>query len=330
LAFGCWVLILISMAKPVLGRGLSALLGASSASKPAPPPAVASADPTASPAKPAAETAAVNPRDRVLRVAIQRVQPCSFQPRKDFPEEALLELSQSIKEQGILQPMIVRPRGVNFELIAGERRLRAAQMAGLTEVPVLVMEADDRKLLELALIENLQREDLNPIEEAMGYAQLIEQFHLKQEEAADRVGKSRAAITNALRLLKLPTEIVTLVRERRLTVGHAKVLLGLETAAQQQSVAQRIMAEGLSVRETEAALSTVAVIPPTELGSSTPSRPVGKSRDAHVEDLENKLRERFGGKVAIKYQKGKGSLQVYFHNDDDFERILKVVGISID
>lgn len=318
------------MAKPVLGRGLSALLGASSASKPSPAISGPSTETTAGNQKAAPESPGMDPRDRVLKVAIQRVQPCAFQPRKDFSEETLRELTQSIKEQGIIQPMLVRSKGVNFELIAGERRLRAAQLAGLTEVPVIVREADDRKLLELALIENLQRENLNPLEEAFGYAQLIEQFHLKQEEAADRVGKSRAAITNALRLLKLSPEVQAFVRDGRLSVGHAKVLLGLETGSQQHHMAQRIVAENLSVRQTEAALSILAVTPPAELASGTGSTPVAKARDPHVADVENKLRERFGSKVAIKYQKGKGSLQVYFHNDDDFERILKVVGISID
>jgi len=214
-----------AMAKPVLGRGLSALLGGvSSPPKPegnvfqaAPAPA-----PVAKPAPPEPDT-----RERVQRVPVSRVRPCPFQPRKDFSEESLRELADSIKEQGIVQPLIVRKAGENFELIAGERRWRAAQIVGLTEIPVLVREADDRAVLELALIENLQRENLNPIEEALGYSQLISQFQLTQEQAAVKVGKGRVAVANALRLLKLAPDIQAFVRDGRLSVGHAKVILGL-------------------------------------------------------------------------------------------------------
>jgi ParB family chromosome partitioning protein len=228
------------MAKPALGRGLGALLGGS-------PPAGQPAAPT--PTEPAA---AVDPRERVQKVALDRVRPCSFQPRKKFSEETLRELADSIREQGIVQPLIVRERGGFFELIAGERRWRASQLLGLAEVPVIVREADDRAVLELALIENLQRENLNPIEEAHGYSQLIQQFQLKQEEVATKVGKSRAVVANALRLLNLVPAIQDAIRDGLLSVGHAKVILGLENDKLQKSAAERILREGLNVRQTEA------------------------------------------------------------------------------
>src|SRR5437867_14031 len=214
------------MAKPALGRGLGALLGGSPIAKPPSPVPVATLTPEA---KPAPDT-----RERVHRVPLERIRPCPLQPRKDFSPEALRELADSIKEQGIVQPLIVRERQDHFELIAGERRWRAAQLIGLTEVPAIVRNVDDHSVLELALIENLQRENLNPLEEAFGYAQLIEQFQLRQEDVATKVGKSRVAVTNSLRLLKLSPEVQAHLREGRLSVGHAKVILGLTTAADQR------------------------------------------------------------------------------------------------
>jgi len=187
----------------------------------------------------------------VQRVALDRIKPSPFQPRKEFGPEALRELADSVREQGIVQPLIVRERGGALELIAGERRWRAAQLAGLAEVPVIVREADDLTVLELALIENLQRENLNAIEEAQGYAQLISQFKLTQEDAALKVGKSRAAVANALRLLKLPAAVQGYVRENRLSAGHAKVILGLATEKLQSQAAERVLKDGLNVRQTE-------------------------------------------------------------------------------
>src|SRR5205823_4670349 len=180
-------------------------------------------------------------RERVQHVALENIRPCSLQPRKDFSSETLRELADSIREQGIVQPLIVRQRNGHLELIAGERRWRAAQLCGLAEVPVILREADDRSVLELALIENLQRENLNPIEEAHGYSQLIAQFELKQEEVATKVGKSRTVVANALRLLKLPSPVQSSIREGRLSVGHAKVILGLAGEKQQQLAAERIL-----------------------------------------------------------------------------------------
>ncbi len=299
------------MAKTALGRGLGALLGGvTSTLKPAPMPAV--------------ETAP-DSRERVERVPVERIRPCPFQPRKDFPAEAIRELADSIKEQGIVQPLIVRPSPNGYELIAGERRWRAAQSLGLADVPVIVRSADDRTVLELALIENLQRENLNAIEEALGYAQLIEQFQLRQEEAAVKVGKSRAAVANALRLLKLSPEIQLMVRDGRLSVGHAKVILGLEDPSKQKFAAARVLREGWSVRQTEEFIARLQK-QPADAATSAATPP----RDIHVADLEHKLLERFGTKVALRYRQGKGAVEIRFFSDDDLERILQIIGIKPD
>jgi ParB family chromosome partitioning protein len=310
------------MAKPVLGRGLSALLGGMSSG------------PKTSPFSPAPpQTATANTmiaeiKEGVQHVAIQRVRPCPFQPRKDFSEDSIRELADSIREKGIVQPLIVRQKENDFELIAGERRWRAAQLVGLNELPVIVREADDRTVLELALIENLQRENLNAIEEALGYSQLIEQFQLKQEEAAAKVGKSRAVVANALRLLKLAPQLQTYVRNGQLSVGHAKVILGLNGHEQQNLAAERILKNSLSVRQTEELITLLQKAPGT--GGSGGSKAVPHIRDTHVVDLENKLTEKFGTKVQLRYRQGKGSLEIKFFNDDDLERILKIAGISLD
>jgi ParB family chromosome partitioning protein len=303
------------MAKPVLGRGLGALLGGVGTA-PGPGENVAQ---TPVPA------AGSDAREHVQRVSVARVRPCAFQPRKDFAPESLRELADSIKEQGIVQPLIVRPQGGNFELIAGERRWRAAQMLGLAEVPVIVRQADDRAVLELALIENLQRENLNAIEEAQGYAQLIGQFQLTQEEAADRVGRSRVAVANALRLLKLPPELQARVREGRLSVGHAKVILGLSSADEQKLAAERVLKKSLNVRQTEELVSFLQNKAGEKTAQKTPAAP--PFQNAHIAGLRDKLQERFGTKVTVRYQKGKGAIEIKFFNDADLERILSVAGV---
>jgi len=308
------------MAKPALGRGLGALLGDSPIAK---PPGTAPTSTTSPAAAPATDT-----REHVQRVALDRIRPCPLQPRKDFSPETLRELADSIKEQGIVQPLIVRDRDGHLELIAGERRWRAAQLLGLAEVPVILRQADDRAVLELTLIENLQRENLNAIEEAHGYAQLIEQFQLKQEEVATKVGKSRAAVANALRLLKLPPSLQASIREGRLSVGHAKVILGLVNEQHQRLAAERILKEGLNVRQTEA---LVARLQARESGAVTkPGLPTPLTRDAHVANVENQLRERLGTKVHLRYAQGKGALEITFFSDAELERILHVLGISPD
>jgi len=261
----------------------------------------------------------------VQRVPLDRIRPSPFQPRKEFSPEALRELADSVREQGIVQPLIVRERAGALELIAGERRWRAAQLAGLTEVPIIVREADDRAVLELALIENLQRENLNAIEEAQGYAQLISQFKLTQEEAAVKVGKSRAAVANALRMLKLPAAIQAHIRENRLSAGHAKVILGLVTEKQQTLATERILKDGLNVRQTEALVAALQA----KANGTTP-KPAEKAaiRDTHVADLENRLREKLGTKVQLHYAQGKGALHISFFSDAELERILEALGVT--
>ena len=307
------------MAKPALGRGLGALLGGSPVAK-APIPA-------AVPTLVHDQAPPVDSRERVLRVALGRIVPCPFQPRKDFPAESLRELADSIREQGIVQPLIVREQGEQLELIAGERRWRAAQLLGLSEVPVIVKQADDRAVLELALIENLQRENLNPVEEAQGYAQLISQFQLTQEEVATKVGKSRAVVANALRLLKLPSEVQTYLRDGRLSVGHAKVILGLTSEKNQRLAAERVLRDVLNVRQTEALVSHLNA---RESAGGTKIAPASTAKDPHVVNLENQLRERMGTKVHLRYSQGKGALEIVFFSDPELERILQILGVNAD
>jgi ParB family chromosome partitioning protein len=308
------------MSKSALGRGLGALLGA--------PPR------TAAPALPNVTTTSVattptDPHDQILRVKLDRIKPSPLQPRKDFTAEALQELAASIKEQGIVQPLIVRDRQTHYELIAGERRWRAAQLLNLAEVPVIVREADDRSVLELALIENLQRENLNPMEEALGYSQLIEQFQLRQEDVAAKVGKSRVAIANSLRLLKLAPEVQAYVRDGRVSVGHAKVILGLMLSEQHKLAAERVLKDGLTVRQTEELVSRLQNQSAVAPGKSSNGITI-TNRDAHLVAVENQLRERFGTKVQLRYRLGKGSIEVKFFNDADLDRILGIIGVKVD
>ncbi len=305
------------MAKPALGRGLGALLGNT--------PVVTSPAPTAHTPVATIPAPAVDSRERVERVPLTRIRASSLQPRKDFPAESLRELADSIKEQGIVQPLIVRPSGDLLELIAGERRWRAAQLLNLPEVPVIVREADDRSVLELALIENLQRENLNAIEEALGYSQLVEQFQLTQEQVAAKVGKSRTVVTNAMRLLKLPAQIQSYVREGRLSVGHAKVILGLPGEKEQKIAAGRVIKEALNVRQTEGLVARLQTRDGKRPGSTIVHLP-----DPHVADIESRLREVFATKVQLRYKEGKGSLEISFFSDAELERVLQVLGVRAD
>ena len=307
------------MAKPALGRGLGALLGGN-------PPLTQPA--TAPPVQPVVVAApAPDNRDRVQRVPLDRIRPCPLQPRKDFSDEALKELADSIREQGIVQPLIVRERGGYFELIAGERRWRAAQLLNLPEVPIITREADDRAVLELALIENLQRENLNAVEEAQGYAQLAEQFQLTQEDIAAKVGKSRAVVANSLRLLKLPAVVQKYLREARLSVGHAKVILGIADEKQQRLAAERVIKEGLNVRQTEGLVAKLQ-----RKGARSREQAVGTlvapAGDPHIADLEARLREVFATKVQLHYAQGKGSVEISFFSEQELERILQILGVA--
>ena len=305
------------MSKPALGRGLGALLSSQPPSPPTPTPPVAPAP------------APLDNRERVERVPLNRVRPSPLQPRKEFSEEALKELADSIRAQGIVQPLIVRENQGFYELIAGERRWRASQLLNLAEVPVIVRVADDRAVLELALIENLQRENLNALEEALGYAQLAELFQLTQEEIAVKVGKSRAAVANATRLLKLPTVVQSFLRTGRISVGHAKVILGLADEKIQLLAAERVIKDVLNVLQTEGLivkLQSRAAKHSPENAKTPAIVPV----DANIGRLETNLREKFGAKVQIKYAKGKGAVEISFFSDDELQNILEILGVNAD
>src|ERR1039457_2172288 len=309
------------MAKPALGRGLGALLGGN------PPLTQPATAPSVQPV--VAATPALDSRDRVQRVPLNKIRPSALQPRKECSAEALRELADSIREQGIVQPLIVRERGGFFELIAGERRWRAAQLLNLTEVPVITREADDRSVLELALIENLQRENLNPLEEAVGYAQLAELFQLTQEEIAVKVGKSRTAVANATRLLKLPASVQSLLRDGRISVGHAKVILGLADEKNKKLAAERIVKEGLNVRQTEGLVAKLQARGQKVSGDT--AKPLAiVPVDSNIARLEEKMREKFGTKVHLKYAQGKGALEISFFSDDELQRVLEILGVNAD
>jgi ParB family transcriptional regulator, chromosome partitioning protein len=263
------------------------------------------------------------------RIPVSRIQPSPFQPRRHFAREALEDLIHSIQQRGVLQPLLVRRKGEDYELIAGERRLRAAIEAGLTDVPASVMEVADHEALELALIENLQREDLNPLEEAEGYRVLAEQFGMTQEEIAQRVNKARASVANALRLLSLPDEIKKFVAEGLLSPGHAKVLLGLAIAQEQCALAERVVQEDISVRELEKIV---------ERAKRTPRKRREAHADipaAHLAYLVNLLHQHFGTSVHIQPcrtmangKKAKGTLLLDFYSNEDLDRILELLGLS--
>jgi ParB family chromosome partitioning protein len=265
----------------------------------------------------------------VERVPVARVRPSSLQPRRDFPSESLQELADSIREQGILQPLVVRRQGDVFELIAGERRWRAAQLAGLAEVPIVVRDADDATALEWMMVENLQREDLNPMDEAQGYSELLDRFQLTQESVATRVGRSRAAVANALRLLRLPQGVQGLLREGRLSPGHAKVILGLPSAPLQSEAADRVVRGALSVRETEELIARLSAAK-TPSATTTTAPPVVATRDPHVVAIEDGLRQRLGTRVNLRYRQGRGQIDIRFFSDSELERVLAIVGVQLE
>jgi ParB family chromosome partitioning protein len=255
------------------------------------------------------------PRDALITLPVARIQPGRYQPRTRMDQQALAELAASIRAQGLMQPVLVRPVDRDrYELIAGERRWRAAQMAGLAEVPALVREVPDESALALSLIENIQREDLNPLEEASGLQRLVDEFRMTHEQAADAVGRSRSATTNLLRLLKLARPVQDLVMEGALEMGHARALIALE-AARQIEVARRVAAKGLSVRDTEALVQKML------RGAAGPRR---KKGDRDLARLEEELSERLGTTVEIKAaRKGRGKLIVHYASLDHLEQLLK-------
>ena len=250
-------------------------------------------------------------------VKISSVEPNLNQPRRHFDEDALLELSESIKQYGVLQPLLVSDKKDYFEIIAGERRWRAAKMAGLKEVPVVVKEFTDQEIVEISLIENIQREDLNPIEEAMAYKRLMEEFHLKQDEIADRVAKSRTAVTNSMRLLKLSSKVQEMVIADMISAGHARALLGISDEALQETTAMKVFDEKLSVRETEKLVKNL-VSPAKKIKTER-----NTAEDAIYESLEEKMKGIMGTKVSIQRKKNnKGKIEIEYYSKDELERII--------
>lgn len=286
-----------------LGKGLEALLG----------PAPGADD----------MRAEVPATGGVSEVSVDAIRPNPVQPRLGFHEREMSELVDSVKEVGVLQPLLVRRTGDGYELIAGERRLRAAKAAGLAMVPVVERETTDDEMLTLALVENVQREDLNPIEKAKSFRGLMERFSLTQAEVAKRIGKDRSTVANFIRLLDLSEAVQHVVSRGTISMGHARALLGLEHASAQQALALRIEEEGLSVREIERIVA--------KQRGEQPSLPIKKPRspqDPYVRDLEDRIRERLAAKVSLSYKNGKGKITVLFQSDDDLQRLLEVLSID--
>ena len=297
-------LIFIIMAKQALGKGLGALINKR----------VANPDPQE------------QDGEKIQRIRLEKIVPSPLQPRQEFPSDHLHELVESIREKGIIQPLIVRKVNDQFELIAGERRWRAAKELALTEAPVIVREATDREVLELALIENLQREGLNPIEEAIAYARLHRDFHLTQEEISKRVGKSRAAVANATRLLDLADDTQSLLKHGQLSVGHAKVLLSLKSHDEQKWLSDQIIRNGLSVRVAE----KLAAQHHQKTGQSR-GRRNSESTDVELAPslhrVQNLLTHRLATRVTLNHGDKKGSIHIEYYGDDDLNRILGLIGI---
>lgn len=313
-----------------LGRGLSALIDAPIVPQRAAVPLIPRPDqPTETEARSSAEA---RTSGSVLTVPVTEIDRSPWQPRQFFDDVALRELTDSIKANGIIQPLVCRKlENGRFELIGGERRLRAAMQAGLTHVPLILVEAEDRKAAELAIVENIQRADLNAIEEAEGYRTLSEKFGLTQSEVAERVGKARPSVTNALRLLELPDETKTMVADGRLSAGHAKALLGLARTEDRIRLGRRAVAENLTVRAVERAVMLVNMPPPERRPAQEDLPP------EYVRELSDRLHAFFGtavrltsGKTLANGRHMKGMLEIDFYNNDDLDRILTLLGIVID
>ena len=298
--------------KPSLGRGLNALIGSMEAPRPA--AAVPAPPPPSGPAG-----------DRLTRLPLDILQRGRYQPRSHMDQEALNELAASIRSQGVVQPIVVRPieasatGGQRYEIIAGERRWRAAQLAQLADIPAIVRDGPDETAISVALIENIQREDLNPLEEARALERLIGEFSMTHQQAAEAVGRSRAAVSNLLRLLDLAPEVCEQLEARALEMGHARALLGLTTRRQQVEVAALVVKKGLSVRETEAIVRRMA-----QSGAERTQAPVAVTADPDVQRLELDLAEKLGARVAIQHSRtGKGKLVVSYNSLDELDGILE-------
>jgi len=259
-------------------------------------------------------------QDEIVAVEISSIRPNPFQPRREFSEAELAELAASIREHGVLQPIIVRTEGEGFQVIAGERRLRACQHVGLATVPAIVRDADDTQMLELALVENIQRTDLNPMELARAYLAYMQRLDLTQEEVAERLGKSRSGVANMIRLLDLPLDLQELVSRGTLSMGHARALLSLADAVSQRAMSDKVVAEGWSVRALEAAIQSSLNRRPS---TATPTEPSAKP--AHLEDLETQLKVRLGTKVSVEDRSGRGRIVIEYYTPDELNRILDLM-----
>lgn len=254
-------------------------------------------------------------------VKITLVEPNRKQPRKNFDEDSLQELSDSIKQVGLIQPILVQDRKDHYEIIAGERRWRAAKMAGLKEVPVIIRDYSEQEIMEISLIENIQREDLNPIEEAQAYKRLLEEFHLKQDEVAERVSKSRTAVTNSMRLLKLGEKVQQMVIDEMISTGHARALLAVEDQEEQYELAQKIFDEKLSVREVEKLVKNL------HKPEKEKKKPENQTMQAIYQDIEDKLKQRLSTKVTVTPKgEGSGKIEIEFYNHEDLDRLLDIIG----
>ncbi|HEX5748921.1 MAG TPA: ParB/RepB/Spo0J family partition protein [Archangium sp.] len=294
--------------KRALGRGLSALIPQA-----APPPAAAAAAVVVPPEPPAP------PKGSVLKLPIEAIHRDTLQPRRHFDEEKLRELTESIKAQGVLMPVLVRKDGDGYKIIAGERRWRASQLAGLHEIPAIVREVTEVEAFELALVENLQRADLNPMEEAEGYHRLVEEFGLTQDQVAQRVGKERSTVATALRLLGLPPEVKNMVAEGNLSAGHARALLGVPRIPEMNELAQQVAARKLSVRDTEKLVQQAKGGKAKDSGKPAKVSP-------QVKALTEELQRILGTKVRlVEKSGGKGTIEVDYFSYDDLDRILKVL-----
>lgn len=312
--------------KKGLGRGLNDLLGTSDASR---SPRSKKTDNNAS-SSPEKEVKTVTKevikevvKEVEQKININLIEPNKSQPRKQFDEEALQELSDSIKKYGVLEPLIVTKKDDYYEIIAGERRWRAARLAGLKEVPVVIREYTDKEIMEISLIENIQREDLNPIEEAQAYEALISQYNLKQEEVAERVSKSRSTITNSLRLLKLCEDVRQMVMYNMISTGHARALIPIEDPKLQYETAAIVYDQKLSVRETEAYVKSILEAKPEE---EKAKKEPDKDLSVFYSDIENKLKSILGAKIAIKASNNnKGKIEINYYSQDELDRITEML-----
>jgi ParB family chromosome partitioning protein len=320
-----------------LGRGLDALLARRDTPKDSTPPLPAAAGNAAANATPTAAAAAAAERDAspLRTLKLSQIRPNPYQPRQEFRPDELADLQASLRVNGLLQPITVRPSpsGSGYELIAGERRFRAATQLGWTEIPALVKPVDDKTLLVLAMIENLQRADLDPIEEADGYQRLAEEFQLNTQEVADVVGKDRSTVANALRLRQLPASVRRMLQEKQLTAGHARALLPLATERAIVDMARDIVEGALSVREVERRVQAGRPKPPaagTKQRNTDTALPAGASA-ATVRQIEERLRRKLQTGVSIHLSaKDKGELRIAFFSNDDLERLLDLLGVSLD